>query len=113
MTNPGPTLAAYTSDPDPNAWWQLGSGDHLNLLEEAVDALADAEAVVRVLVDTGGECCATYDTGAGWSHACDQPPGHSGDHTKGGYQWTGGEADEGPSPWSPDLLAALDRITGR
>lgn len=36
---PSPSLAEYLANPDPNAFWRLASGDHENLLDEAVEAL--------------------------------------------------------------------------
>lgn len=38
-------------DRDPNAWWHLGSGEHLNLFEEAVDRMEDAEEELDNLRD--------------------------------------------------------------
>lgn len=48
MTHYGPTpsLADYLADDDPNKFWRLSSGDHQNLLEEAVD---DREALIQIL----------------------------------------------------------------
>jgi len=48
MTDPRvtPTLTEFEvqETADPNAWWRLECGDHLNLFDEARDALRESEA---------------------------------------------------------------------
>jgi len=52
------TLNEYMASDDSNAFWRLSSGDHQNLLDEAVERMMDArEALVAVLCDPEGNVC--------------------------------------------------------
>jgi len=51
-------LNEYMASDDSNAFWRLSSGDHQNLLDEAVERMMDArEALVAVLCDPEGNVC--------------------------------------------------------
>ena len=52
------TLNEYMASDDSNAFWRLSSGDHQNLLDDAVERMMDArEALVAVLCDPEGNVC--------------------------------------------------------
>lgn len=40
--NETPTLDEYMASTDSNAFWRLSAGDHQNLLDEAIDRMAEA-----------------------------------------------------------------------
>lgn len=51
---PSPSLDEFLAmrAADPNAWWRLDSGDHLNLFEEALDELERLETGTQEIVDS-------------------------------------------------------------
>ena len=52
------TLNEYMMTDDSNAFWRLSSGDHQNLLDEAVDRMSDAhQRLTSVLCDPEGNVC--------------------------------------------------------
>ncbi|WCO67902.1 hypothetical protein PO878_04085 [Iamia majanohamensis] len=81
----------------------------------AVARAERAEAVVRLLVETGGKCGATR--AAGVHDGCVLPPSHDGWHRgtgwrpNTGWEWTDANPGATASPWTPGLLAALRDIT--
>ena len=49
--DPTPSLAEFAEmeKVDSNAWWRLGSGDHLNLYEDAIELIEDLRAEIKEL----------------------------------------------------------------
>lgn len=49
---PSPSLDEFLAmrEANPNAWWRFDSGDHLNLFEEALDALEQLRSGKRINV---------------------------------------------------------------
>ena len=52
------TLDEYRATGDANAFWRLSSGEHQNLLDEAIDRMSDAHLrLAAVLCDPEGNVC--------------------------------------------------------
>lgn len=82
-------------------------------LAAAVARADRAEAVVRLLVKTGGHCWARSMEGGGDRRRyCWLKSGHEYEWHQhpSGDEWKDDEDDTTPSPWTPDLIAARDEI---